>query len=144
MIQNADEELDKFLSADPKLKEEWERNNKLKNDPRITKIGKILRKFSLDEIPQLMNVLKGEMSLVGPRPIFPGQQEIFGDGIKLYLRVRPGLTGLWQVRGRSDISFIGEERARLDEYYVRNWSVWLDVYLLLRTVQVVLSRQGAY
>ena len=144
MIPNADIELDKYLAADPLLKQEWEATNKLKNDPRITRVGKVLRKFSLDEFPQLINVLIGEMSLVGPRPIFPGQEEIFGEAINLYLRVRPGMTGFWQVRGRSNISFIGEERTRLDEYYVRNWSVWLDIYILLRTVQILLTRDGAY
>ena len=107
-------------------------------------MGKFLRKFSLDEIPQLINVLKGEMSLVGPRPYLREQQKIIGTTIKNYQRVRPGMTGMWQVQGRGKISFIGEERDKLDEYYVSNWSIWLDFYILLRTVGVVLSKDGAY
>jgi len=142
MQANADQVLAKYLAESPKMKAEWDSTQKLKNDPRITRVGKFLRKFSLDEIPQLINVVNGEMSLVGPRPYFPEQQEIYGEGIKLYHRVRPGMTGMWQIRGRNTTSF--KERARLDEYYIRNWSVWLDIYILLRTGLVVLSNQGAY
>ena len=144
MRADAEQFLARCLDADPKLKSEWDSNHKLKNDPRITRVGKFLRKYSLDEIPQLINVLKGEMSLVGPRPIFSYQLEKFNGWIKLYQQVRPGLTGMWQVRGRSHISFISEERSRLDEYYIRNWSIWLDIYIILRTVWVVLKRDGAY
>ena len=144
MRADADQILAKYLATDGKLKHEFDSTQKLKNDPRITRMGKFLRKFSLDEIPQLINVLKGEMSLVGPRPYIQKQQEIIGTGRKDYQRVRPGMTGMWQVQGRGKISFIGEERDKLDEYYVSNWSVWLDVYLLLRTVGVVLSKDGAY
>lgn len=142
MQANADQVLAKCLADDPQLKSEWDETQKLKNDPRITRVGKFLRKFSLDEIPQLINVCKGEMSLVGPRPYFPNQQKIYGNGVKLYQRVRPGMTGMWQVRGRNTTSF--SERARLDEYYVRNWSVWLDIYIILRTILVVASNEGAY
>ncbi len=144
MRVNADQILKELLDSDPKIKAEWEENHKLKNDPRITRVGGFLRKYSLDEIPQLINVVKGEMSLVGPRPIFENQQKIFGDDFRLYYRVRPGMTGMWQTRGRSNISFISKERQKLDEYYIRNWSVWLDIYLLLRTILVVVSRKGAY
>ena len=133
-----------YVSPDPQLKNEFDSTQKLANDPRITKMGKFLRKFSLDEIPQLINVLKGEMSLVGPRPYLREQQKIIGTAIKNYQRVRPGMTGMWQVQGRGKISFIGEERDKLDEYYVSNWSIWLDFYILLRTVGVVLSKDGAY
>jgi lipopolysaccharide/colanic/teichoic acid biosynthesis glycosyltransferase len=142
MQVNADLVLDKYLAENPEAKEEWDCTQKLKDDPRITRVGKFLRKFSLERIPQLINVCKGEMSLVGPRPYFPNQQEIYGTGVKLYQRVRPGMTGMWQVRGRNTTSFV--ERARLDEYYVRNWSVWLDIYILLRTILVVVSKEGAY
>lgn len=144
MKMNAEQILEELLDSDPKIKSEWDSNHKLKKDPRITKVGEILRKYSLDEIPQLINVIKGEMSIVGPRPIFENQQKIFGEDFRLYYRVRPGMTGMWQTRGRSDISFISKERQKLDEYYIRNWSVWLDVYLLLRTILVVCSRKGAY
>ena len=144
MRADADQILAKYLAADPQLKNEFDSTQKLKNDARITRMGIFLRKFSLDEIPQLINVLKGEMSLVGPRPYLLKQQEIIGTGIKDYQRVRPGMTGMWQVQGRGKISFIGEERDKLDEYYVSNWSVGLDIYLLLRTVFVVLSKDGAY
>ena len=142
MQTDAEHALAGFLAANPEMKAEWDAKQKLMNDPRITRVGKFLRKFSIDEIPQLINVIRGEMSLVGPRPYFPEQREIYSGGIKLYNRVRPGMTGMWQVRGRNTTSF--EERARLDEYYIRNWSVWLDIYILLRTGLVVVSKQGAY
>jgi len=142
MKLDADLVLKELLDSDPQMKAEWEDNQKLKKDPRVTRVGKFLRKFSLDEVPQLINVVKGDMSLVGPRPYFPEQQEIYGEGIKIYQRVRPGMTGMWQIRGRNATSF--KERARLDEYYIRNWSVWLDIYILLRTGLVVLTREGAY
>jgi lipopolysaccharide/colanic/teichoic acid biosynthesis glycosyltransferase len=105
-------------------------------------VGKILRKFSLDEFPQLLNVVRGEMSLVGPRPILVDQIKVYGEAIHVYRAVRPGLTGLWQVSGRNHTTF--HERSRFDLYYVRNWSIWLDIYILLRTVWVVLSQDGAY
>lgn len=131
-----------FLESRPDLKEEWENDQKLKNDPRITRVGRLLRKTSLDELPQLWNVLKGEMSLVGPRPIVAAEIPKYGSTLGLYTRVLPGLTGLWQVSGRNDITYA--ERVALDTYYVRNWSPWLDVYLIARTVKVVCECRGAY
>lgn len=142
MKENADQVLKSYLDSNPSMKKEWEVTQKLKNDPRVTRVGRFLRKFSLDEIPQLINVVRGEMSVVGPRPYFPEQEELYGDGNQLYKRVHPGMTGMWQVRGRNTKTF--KERARLDEYYIRNWSVWLDIYILLRTVLVVFSNEGAY
>ena len=142
MVQNADTILNEFLEKNPKQKKEWEDDQKLKNDPRITWIGKILRKTSLDELPQLINVLKGEMSLVGPRPIVKNEIEKYGKNYSLYKRVRPGITGLWQVSGRNNTTY--EERINYDCYYVRNWSLSLDFYLLFRTIKVVLFREGAY
>tara|TARA_B100002052_G_C15883823_1_gene600626 strand:- start:2141 stop:3157 length:1017 start_codon:yes stop_codon:yes gene_type:complete len=142
MVQNADNILKDFLEKNPKQKKEWEEDQKLKNDPRITWIGKILRKTSLDELPQLINVLKGEMSLVGPRPIVENEIKKYGKNYSLYKRVRPGITGLWQVSGRNNTTY--EERINYDCYYVRNWSLSLDFYLLFRTIKVVLFREGAY
>jgi len=142
MIVNADEKLAEYLGAHPQARAEWDRTQKLKDDPRITRVGKWLRKFSIDELPQLFNVLKGEMSLVGPRPMMLDQIPQYGSKIDTYYSVNPGLTGLWQVSGRNNTTF--EERAAFDEYYVHNWSVWLDIYILLRTVWVVISRDGAY
>ena len=142
MVVDADRVLEEYLAKRPELYEEWERDHKLKNDPRVTRVGRILRKLSLDELPQLWNVIKGEMSLVGPRPIVQDELAKYGDKGTFYLKVRPGMTGLWQVSGRNDISY--EERVELDVYYVRNWSVWLDLYILARTVWVVLFGKGAY
>jgi len=144
MYADSEEILTKYLATDPQLRHEFENTQKLKNDPRITRIGKFLRKYSLDEIPQLINVFKGEMSLVGPRPYLLEQQATFGGKLKRYQRVRPGMTGMWQVQGRNKINFISEERDKLDEYYINNWSIWLDIYILLRTIMVVLSTEGAY
>jgi len=123
----------------PELRAEWEQNHKLKNDPRVTGVGNFLRKTSLDELPQLWNVMKGEMSLVGPRPIVEAEIPKYQDGYGIYLKVVPGLSGLWQVSGRNDTTY--GERVYLDCYYVRNWSVWLDIYILARTVSVVLFRR---
>lgn len=142
MVQDADRLLAEYLQRHPELQEEWERDQKLKHDPRVTRLGRLLRKTSLDELPQLWNVLKGEMSLVGPRPILDEQIKRYGSHLSLYTKVRPGLTGLWQVSGRNDTTFA--ERAAMDVYYVRNWSPWLDLYILARTVWVVLFGKGAY
>ncbi len=142
MVLNADEVLASYLEERPELKAEWESGRKLKNDPRITRIGRFLRRTSLDELPQLWNVIKGEMSLVGPRPIVTDEVRSYDAEFDLYTRVLPGITGLWQVSGRSDISY--QERIALDTYYVRNWSPWLDIYILARTVKVVLGCRGAY
>ena len=142
MVQHAQQILEQHLKRHPELREEWERDHKLKHDPRITRLGRLLRKTSLDELPQLWNVLRGEMSLVGPRPIVHNEVVKYGEGFSLYTQVLPGITGLWQVSGRNDISYT--ERVALDSYYVRNWSPWFDAYLLSRTVKVVLVGSGAY
>ncbi len=142
MVPDGDLILEDYLTAHPELRAEWETNHKLKNDPRVTRVGKFLRKTSLDELPQVWNVIKGEMSLVGPRPIVSEEIKQYGHVYKLYTQVLPGMTGLWQVSGRNDVGYAS--RVRLDEYYVRNWSIWLDIYILLRTVLVVLRRNGAY
>ena len=136
MVTNGDEVLDQH----PELKSELQTNHKLKNDPRITPIGAFLRKYSLDELPQLFNVLKRDMSLVGPRMISPEEAPMYKQFVINLLTVLPGITGLWQVSGRSDISY--EERVRLDMYYVRNWSLWLDFQLLFQTIPAVLKAVG--
>ena len=142
MVNNADGVLEDYLLAHPEHSSEWQRDQKLKNDPRITAIGKWLRRYSLDELPQLLNVLVGDMSLVGPRPIVHSEIGKYGHGYDLYKRVRPGLTGLWQVSGRNNTTY--QERVSLDEYYVHNWSIWLDIYILIRTFKVVATGEGAY
>jgi Undecaprenyl-phosphate galactose phosphotransferase WbaP len=142
MVQNADQVLNQYLAQYPHLREEWERDQKLRRDPRVTRIGRILRRTSLDELPQLWNVVKGEMSLVGPRPIVAAEIPKYGAQFELYKKVNGGLTGLWQISGRNDTSY--DQRVRLDTFYVRNWSVWLDLYILFRTIEVVLFRKGAY
>ncbi len=142
MCVDAKEKLEQLLANDPEARAEWEKDFKLKNDPRITKSGAFLRKTSLDELPQIFNVLKGEMSLVGPRPIIRDEMERYGEYIDDYLMVKPGITGMWQVSGRSDIDYA--ERVLLDSWYTRNWSVWLDITLLFKTFKVVLLRKGAY
>ncbi len=142
MVVDADRVLEQHLAADPALRAEWERDHKLKNDPRVTRAGNFLRRTSLDELPQLWNVIKGEMSLVGPRPIVDKEVVRYGEAFDLYTRVKGGITGLWQVSGRNDVSY--DERVYLDQFYVRNWSVWLDCCILFRTIAVVLFRKGAY
>jgi Undecaprenyl-phosphate galactose phosphotransferase WbaP len=142
MFQNADTMLEHYLEEHPELRDEWERDHKLKYDPRVTKIGKFLRKTSLDELPQLWNVIRGEMSLVGPRPIVEAEIVKYGPYYGLYTMVKPGITGLWQVSGRNKTTY--EERVQFDAYYVRNWSPWLDLFLLLRTIRIVLFAKGAY
>ena len=142
MVLEADLVLEQHLKANPELRTEWNVNHKLKNDPRITPIGKFLRKFSLDELPQLWNVLCGEMSIVGPRPIVRNEASKYGRCFGLYQRVPPGITGLWQISGRNNTTY--EKRVQLDEYYVRHWSILLDFYILLRTIKAVVSAEGAY
>jgi lipopolysaccharide/colanic/teichoic acid biosynthesis glycosyltransferase len=134
--------LKTYLEVHPELREEWERDHKLKDDPRVTWIGRLLRRTSLDELPQLWNILRGDMSLVGPRPIVQDEVAKYGERFALFCKVRPGLSGLWQVSGRNDTTYA--ERVALDCYYVRNWSVWLDLVILARTVRVVLLGKGAY
>jgi Undecaprenyl-phosphate galactose phosphotransferase WbaP len=141
MVQNGDAVLRQYLAENELAGEEWHLNQKLPNDPRVTWIGRFLRVTSLDELPQLWNVLRNEMSLVGPRPVIEEETLRYGNIFELYKQVPPGITGLWQVSGRNNTSY--EERIRFDEYYVRNWSVWLDLHILLQTVIVVLTREGA-
>lgn len=134
--------LETHLKNNPSARAEWETNMKLKDDPRVTRLGSFIRKTAIDELPQLINVLRGDMSLVGPRPITKKEVEAYGETAALYETVRPGVTGLWQVSGRSDLSF--RERIALDSWYVRNWSPWHDIAILAKTVPAVLSRRGAY
>lgn len=142
MLPNAESVLKSYLSENPQARKEWETNYKLSNDPRVTKLGKILRKTSLDELPQIFNVLKGEMSLVGPRPVVVEELEKYGENKKEYLMVRPGITGMWQASGRSDTTY--EERVAMDTWYVHNWSLWIDFKYLCRTFTTVIKREGAY
>jgi len=142
MVENAEAVLQHHLDADPLLRQEWESYHKLRRDPRVTLIGRFLRKTSLDELPQLWNVVRGEMSLVGPRPIVHSEIVKYGQIYRQYLRVTPGITGLWQISGRNNTTY--EMRTRLDDYYVTNWSVSLDIYILARTVKTVLLLEGAY
>lgn len=142
MVVNSKEVLEELLEKDPEARAEWEKDFKLKNDPRITKIGAFIRKTSLDELPQLFNVLKGEMSLVGPRPIVKEELERYQDDVDYYLMAKPGMTGLWQVSGRNDVDY--DTRVYFDAWYVKNWSLWNDIAILFKTVNVVLNRDGAY
>lgn len=142
MVVDAQAQLEQLLASDPALRAQWERDHKLKDDPRISAIGHFLRKTSLDELPQLFNVLRGEMSLVGPRPIVSAELEKYGEDAEYFLMVRPGITGLWQVSGRNDVGY--EKRVYLDTWYVKNWSLWYDIAILFKTVRVVLRRDGAY
>jgi lipopolysaccharide/colanic/teichoic acid biosynthesis glycosyltransferase len=142
MVTGAEEVLRQRLATDPDLRAEWETHFKLRHDPRITRVGRLLRRTSLDELPQLFNVLEGTMSLVGPRPLPLYHLERLPTPVREHrARMRPGLTGLWQVSGRSDAGTDG--MARWDPYYVRNWSIWLDIVILVRTVRVVISGSGA-
>lgn len=142
MHKDADHLLDEHLRENPELRAEWEENHKLRDDPRVTRVGRVLRRTSLDELPQLWNVLVGEMSLTGPRPIVDDEVGKYEDVFDLYKRIKPGMSGLWQVSGRSETDYA--ERVATDSYYVRNWSVWLDVVILARTVKIVLKGRGAY
>jgi undecaprenyl-phosphate galactose phosphotransferase len=142
MVANAGEVLARVLAEDPRARAEWERDHKLRDDPRITAVGRFLRRTSLDELPQLLNVLRGEMSLVGPRPVVVDELDRYGEARIYYLQVRPGLTGLWQISGRNDVDY--GRRVSLDTWYVRNWTLWYDLVILFKTVLVVPSRGGAY
>ena len=141
MYADADARLEKLLASNPALKKEWEKNFKLQNDPRITPIGDFLRKTSLDELPQFWNVLTGEMSIIGPRPIIEEEVHYYGESYEIRKRVKPGITGLWQVSGRNDTEY--SYRIILDSYYIFNWSIWLDYYIFFKTVLIVLLRKGA-
>ena len=142
MCVDADRKLKAYLAENPEARKEWEAEFKLKEDPRVTRVGRVLRKTSLDELPQLFNVLIGQMSLVGPRPIVTAEIPKYGPYIKDFYMVHPGITGMWQVNGRSDTTY--DERVQMDSWYVRNWGVWLDIMLLWRTFGVVLQHKGAY
>ena len=142
MFTDAEVRLQEMMLSDLKIREEYETYHKLRYDPRVTKVGIFLRKYSLDELPQIVNVLRGEMSLVGPRPYLIQEAEKMGRFEQIITQVRPGMTGYWQVTGRSSTTF--EERIGMDRFYVTNWTPWLDLVILLQTVQVVLNRKGAY
>ncbi|RZL88610.1 MAG: sugar transferase [Variovorax sp.] len=141
MVHNSEDVLDEFLSRNDMARTEWDTFQKLEKDPRITPIGQIMRKLSLDELPQFWNVLKGDMSLVGPRPCMERQRSLYGRGWEHYCAVRPGITGLWQVSGRNRLSYA--RRVELDIEYVNNWSLWLDIKILLKTVRAVISGEGS-
>lgn len=142
MVPNADRVLHEILERNDELKAEWLEGYKLRHDPRVTKLGRFLRRTSLDELPQLWNVLRGDMSLVGPRPIVREELLRYGRSASLYLAVKPGVTGLWQTMGRNELNY--RRRVAIDVYYVRNSTLLLDVYILLRTARVVLAGDGAY
>ncbi len=134
--------LEKYLEQNPDARTEWNKTHKLRNDPRVTRIGAFLRRYSLDEVPQLWNVFRGQMSLVGPRPIVAAEVEKYGDCFDCYRKVVPGLTGMWQVSGRSDLTY--SERVALDCKYVANWSLGQDVLILMRTFSSVVNQDGAF
>jgi len=142
MVVDAETVLARTLASDPEARAEWDRDFKLRNDPRVTRLGNFLRKSSLDELPQLFNVLKGEMSLVGPRPIVAAEVERYGAAMEEYRACKPGITGLWQVSGRNDVDYA--ERVELDRRYAWTWSLKGDVMILIRTLGVVARRSGAY
>lgn len=141
MIVGADKILEKYLEGNEKARKEFEETQKLSNDPRITKLGKFLRKTSLDEFPQFINVLKGDMSLIGPRPLVKGELDAHNGNHDIYESVRPGISGWWAANGRSDISY--DERLELEYYYVENFSLWLDIKCILKTIVSVLKKEGA-
>lgn len=142
MISNSNEVLQQLLETNEEARAEWEKDFKLKNDPRVTKFGHFIRKTSIDELPQLFNVLLGQMSLVGPRPVTEQEINRYGEYIKFYKAVRPGITGLWQVSGRSNTDY--DQRVELDTFYVQNWSLFLDFKILIKTIIVVIKKDGAY
>ncbi len=142
MVVDADWTLTHYLAQHPERRAEWAATHKLKDDPRVTRVGRVLRRSSLDELPQLWNVLRGDMSMIGPRPIVEAETAKYGEALALYLEVLPGLTGLWQVSGRTDTSY--QHRIQLDTEYIRNWSLGMDLMVLLQTVRVVLLGHGAY
>jgi len=141
MHENQNELLKVYLDKNPLEIEYYDKYHKYNDDPRITNIGKLLRKFSLDEFPQLINVLKSEMSLIGPRPYLNSETDKLKDNQKIILKVKPGITGLWQVSGRSNISF--EDRIKMDIWYIQNWTLWIDVIIFFKTFKVLLFRTGA-
>ena len=142
MVENSSEVLENYLAAHPKARAEWLRSHKLKHDPRITRVGLMMRRYSLDELPQVWNVLTGTMSLVGPRPIVAAEVARYGKLFGFYCRVKPGITGLWQVSGRSTLTYA--ERVQLDRDYVLQWSLRSDLWILLKTLRSVANQEGAY
>lgn len=142
MVENGEEVLAAYLAANPAEREEWSASRKLQNDPRVTRVGIVLRKLSLDELPQVLNILRGEMSFVGPRPVVKDELELYGTAAPYYLSTRPGLTGLWQVSGRNDVSY--GARVAFDRHYVENWSFVSDLKILIRTVPAVFMSRGSY
>lgn len=142
MVVDAEDQLEKLFQQRPELRNEWDADRKLQYDPRISSLGRFLRRSSLDELPQLINVMRGEMSLVGPRPVVRAELSRFGSEAGYYLLVRPGMTGLWQISGRSSLDY--DKRVYLDAWYVKNWSFWYDFIILFRTIHVVFSKEGAY
>lgn len=142
MVVDAEQRLEHLLQEQPELRTQWESERKLKHDPRVNRLGRFLRATSLDELPQLINVVRGDMSLVGPRPVVRAELPKYGDDVGYYLMVRPGMTGLWQVSGRSDLDY--DSRVYLDTWYVKNWSLWHDQIILFKTIHVVFHRAGAY
>jgi len=143
MYSDAQNRLEQLLEENIDLRSEWENSFKLKNDPRVTKVGKFLRKTSLDELPQIFNVLKGDMNLVGPRPVVKEEiEKYYKSDAKYYYMVKPGITGLWQISGRSDTGY--KFRVKLDKWYVQNWSICIDIMILIKTLKVVIKQKGAY
>jgi undecaprenyl-phosphate galactose phosphotransferase len=142
MHQDSESILDSYLQKNPDEIRYYEKYHKYKNDPRITKIGNFLRKTSLDELPQLLNIIKGEMSLVGPRPIVRDEIKKYGEYFTYFKAVKPGITGLWQISGRNDVDYA--ERVQLDTWYVRNWSIEQDLIILMKTIVTVLLKKGSY
>jgi exopolysaccharide production protein ExoY len=142
MVVNAPAVLDSHLRENPEAAREWNDTQKLKDDPRITPLGQVIRRLSVDELPQLINVMRGDMSIVGPRPVVTAELERYGEAVEAYMQVRPGLTGAWQVSGRSDVSY--ETRVALDTQYVRNWSMAEDIRIIAKTVPAVLTSKGSY
>ena len=140
MFDNAEEKLQELLNSNPEARREYEKYHKLSVDPRVTRVGKFIRRYSLDELPQLINTLKGDMNLIGPRSYLPRELPEIGDYTKIIMKVKPGITGWWQVMGRNATSF--KERLQLDEYYISNWSIWLDIYIVIKTVWVLIKGQG--
>ena len=142
MVNHADRVLNDYLTTNPSVRREWELKRKLKNDPRVTSLGRVMRKASLDELPQLLNVLRGEMSLVGPRPIVSSEMRFYGAHLYVYQSVRPGITGPWQVGGRSNVAF--HKRVELDVEYIMNWTLTKDVMIIMKTVAVVIYMSGSF
>jgi exopolysaccharide production protein ExoY len=142
MVENADQVLAQHFAKNPELRAEWIATRKLQNDPRVTQVGAVLRKLSLDELPQIFNILRGDMSFVGPRPVVEDELELYGAAVDYYLKSRPGLTGLWQVSGRNDVSYV--TRVAFDRHYVENWSFAFDLKILIWTFPAVFSSRGSY